>query len=431
VIRQRAQLLTTDAGILFVARTVRSFGYGFLSVVLVLYLAALGLDDVRIGLILGLTLLGDAGISLLLTTRADSLGRRRVLILGSALIVTAGVLLVASSDFWVLVIAGTIGVVSVSGGEVGPFEAVEQASLSQIVADRLRTRVFGWYQLVGSMAAAFGALVAGLAVSATVAAGGSTLDGYRFVLLAYAAIGVALAIIFAFLSPRIEAVRRSEPLAARFGLHRSQRTVVHLSGLFAIDAFGSSLIGQGLQVYWLNVHFGAQPDQLGAIFFVANFLSGLSALMAARLAPRIGLVRTMVATQVPSCILLLLLPFMPTLELAALIVFVRASVARMDIPARQSYIVAVVDPDERSAAAGVTGIVRTLSSVPGPLLATPLLAASGGLSAVPFLLGGGLKLLYNGWLYRDFRGLRPPEERRLEASAAVVPDPEIELPAGS
>jgi MFS family permease len=424
----RAPVLDRDASILFVARTVRSFGYGFLSVVLVLYLAALGLDDVRIGLILGLTLLGDAGISLLLTTRADSLGRRRVLILGSVLIALAGVALVATSDFWVLVVAGTLGVVSVSGGEVGPFEAVEQASLSQIVADTLRTRVFGWYQLVGSIATAFGALVAGLAVSGVTASGGTTLDGYRVVLLGYAGIGVVLVAIFALLSPAIEAVRRSEPIAARFGLHRSQRTVMHLSALFAIDAFGSSLIGQGLQVYWLNVQFGAQPDQLGAIFFVANILSGFSALVAARLAPRIGLVRTMVATQVPSCILLLSLPFMPTLEAAALVVFIRASVARMDIPARQSYIVAVVEPDERSAAAGVTGIVRTLSSVPGPLLATPLLAASGGLAAIPFLLGGGLKLLYNGWLYRDFRGLRPPEER-LETGG--VPDPEVELPAGS
>ena len=197
-------ILGRDGRLMFAARIARMFGYGFLSVVLVLYLAALGLDDLHIGLILTLTLIGDVAISLWLTTRADAIGRRRVLRIGSVLMIGAGVAFAATSDFWVLLIAATIGVISISGGEVGPFLAVEQASLSHIVSDRDRTRIFGWYGLAGSFATASGALAAGLLVRGAQSFGASILDGYRFVVLGYALVGVVLAVGFGLVSPAIE-----------------------------------------------------------------------------------------------------------------------------------------------------------------------------------------------------------------------------------
>jgi MFS family permease len=403
-------VLGRDGRLLFATRMARLFGYGAVSVILVLYLVALGFDGVRVGLLLTLTLVGDAAISLWLTTRADAIGRRRVLLAGSALMLGAGVAFALSGDFWVLLIAATIGVISVSGGEVGPFRAVEEASLSHILPDRERTRIFAWYALAGSLAGALGALTAGLLVTALEAAGRTTLDAYRGVVVVYALVGVALAVAFAFLSPAVEVPVAASRSTTRLGLHRSRRTVLRLSGLFGLDSFGGALVSQSLVAYWFTQRFGAQPALLGGIFFVSNILAGLSSLVAARLAARIGLVRTMVFTHLPANVILIIMPLMPTLPLAALALFARFSMNSMDIPARQSYVMAVVDPDERSAAAGVTGIARTISSAPAPLISTPLFAIP-GLASLPFFVGGALKITYDLLLYRLFVKLRPPEER--------------------
>jgi MFS family permease len=323
----------------------------------------------------------------------------------------AAVAFALSNDFWVLVIAGAIGVISVSGGEVGPFQSVEQAALSHILPDRERTRMFGWYSLVGSFAAAFGALTAGLVVQGLQLAGASHLDSYRAVIVGYAIIGVFLLIVFSNLTPAIEVPAASRStVAGRLGLHRSRRTVFRLSGLFGLDSFGAGLVSQSLVAYWFTLRFGAQPAILGAIFFAANVLAGLSALVAARLAARYGLVRTMVFTHLPSNVLLLVLPLMPSLGLAALVLLLHFSMNKMDIPARQSYLLAIVDPNERSATAGVTSMARTASQAAAPSIATPLIGVP-GLSAIPFFVAGALKITYDVLLYRSFAGLRPPEER--------------------
>lgn len=389
----------------------RMFAYGFLSVVLVLYLVALRFDSVHIGLLLTLTLVGDAAISLWLTTHADGVGRRYVLRIGAGLMAAAGVVFAVSSNFWVLLVAATIGVISVSGGEVGPFMAVEQASLSHLLPDNQRTRIFGWYSLAGSIAAAMGSLVAGLLVGGLRALSVSTLNSDRAVILGYAIVGVGLVVGFGLLSPAIElAAAARSTIAGRLGLHRSRGTVLRLSCLFGLNSFGGALVAQSLVAYWFTVRYGAQPALLGVLFFVANLLAGLSSLVAARLAARIGLIRTMVFTHMPGNVLLIALPLMPNLPLAALVLFMRFSLNSMDVPARQSYVVAVVDPDERSAAAGVTGIARTLTAAPAPLLATPLLSVA-ELASLPFFIGGGLKLAYDILLYYLFRAARPPEER--------------------
>ncbi|MBF6606570.1 MAG: MFS transporter [Chloroflexi bacterium] len=408
--RRPLAVLSRDGRLLFATRVCRMFGYGFLSVVLVLYLAALGLDDLRIGLILTLTLVGDAALSLWLTTRADAIGRRRVLGIGAWLMAIAGLVFIVSNEFLVLVLAATIGVISVTGGEVGPFQAVEQASLSHILPDHERTRIFGWYSLAGSFAAATGSLAAGLLVAGLQDLGVSRLDSYRAVVGGYAAVGLALALVFGLLSPAIEVVASGAPtIGARLGLHRSRRTVFRLSGLIGIDAFGGGFVSQSLVAYWFTLRYGAPPELLGAIFFVANVLAGLSALVAARLAARIGLIRTMVFTHLPANVLLIVMPLMPTLPLAALVLLARFSLSQMDVPARQSYVVAVVDPNERSAAVGVTGVMRSVAAAPAPLLATPLIGIA-ELSSLPFFIGGGLKIAYDLLLFRLFRATRPPEE---------------------
>ena len=398
-----------DGRLLFTTRAVRMFGYGLVSVVLVLYLAALGLSGAAIGLLLTLTLLGDAAISVWLTTHADRVGRRRVLVIGSLLMVVAGLGFVATSWLPLLAIAATVGVISPSGNEVGPFLAVEQASLSQTVADSLRTRMFGWFNLTGSFATACGALAGGGLAATLTAAGIGTTNSYRVVIAAYALLGFVLAALFLRVSPAVEVPQPSTAsLAGRFGLHRSRGIVARLSALFALDAFGGGLVVQSLIAYWFHARFGADPALIGAIMFCANLLAGISALAAARIADAIGLIETMVFTHLPSNVLLIAVPLMPSLPLAVVVLFARFSISQMDVPTRQSYTMAVVAPDERSAAAGVTGIARSLGASLSPLIAAPLFA-SATLAAVPFVLAGGLKIAYDLLLFRSFRGVRPPK----------------------
>lgn len=402
--------LGRDGRILFAARATRMFGYGLVSVVLVLYLAAIGLRDAQIGLLLGVTLAGDAAISLWLTTHADRIGRRRVLLAGAALVVLAGIAFAATDAFPVLVIAAIIGVISPSGNEVGPFLAVEQASLSQLTPDRERTRVLAWWNLTGSCSTAAGALAGGALAGLLIADRWEPAAAYRAVVVGYALVGIAMALLFTRLTPAVEAPRVVDrSVARRLGLHRSQRTVARLSALFALDAFGGGFVVQSLIAYWFAIRFGVGPGLIGGVLFVANILAGLSALAASRIAARIGLVNTMVFTHLPSNVLLILVPLMPTLELAIVVLLVRFSISQMDVPTRQSYTMAVVDPDERAAAAGVTGIARTVGAAMAPVISAPLMGVA-GLAGLPFAIAGSLKIAYDLLLYRAFRTLRPPEE---------------------
>ncbi len=403
-----------DVRLLFAARTVRLFAYGLLSVVLVLYLTELGLSQARVGALLTLTLLGDTAISLAITTRADRAGRRRMLLLGAALMVLAGAVFAVAESFWLLLGAATVGVLSPSGNEVGPFLAVEQAALAQQVAAEHRTRVFAWYQLAGAGATALGALCGGALAEGLQRAGATPVQGYRAVIAGYALLGAVLAGIFAGLGPASEApAAQPGPAVPRpaLGLSRSRRVVLRLSSLFAVDAFAGGFVVQSLVAWWFHRRFGAGEALLGSIFFGANLLAAISALSAAAIARRIGLVNTMVLTHLPSNVLLLLVPLMPTLPLAAGVLLCRFAISQMDVPTRQSYTMAVVEPGERSAAAGVTGIARTVGASLAPLAAVPLYA-SAAFSGTPFLVAGGLKILYDLVLWRAFRGLRPPEESR-------------------
>ena len=388
------------------------FAYGSVAVILVLYLARLGLDGAAIGLILSLTLLGDTIVSLWLTTHADRLGRRRILIVGAVLMAAAGIVFAATDAFVLLVVAATVGVISPSGNEVGPFLAVEQASLSHTVEDRRRTSVFAWYNLAGSIAAACGALAAGLIVGGLQAVGVGDVPSYRAVVLVYAAIGVGLAVLFSQVSPAVEVSAPTDTsVARRLGLHRSRNVVFGLAALFSIDAFAGGLVMQSILAFWFHETYGVPDVLLGAIFFAANLLAAASALAAARIAARIGLVNTMVFTHLPSNVLLILVPLMPNLPLAIAVLLARFSISQMDVPTRQSYTMAVVDPDERSAAAGVTGIARSTGAALSANLAGPLIAVP-SLAALPFFIAGGLKIVYDILLWIAFKARPAPEERR-------------------
>jgi MFS family permease len=405
--------LGRDIGLLFATRVLRMFGYGFLAVVLVLYLAAIGLSGAETGLLLGLTLLGDAGVSLWLTTHADAIGRRRVLIAGAALMLLAGVAFTATTLLPVLLVAATLGVISPSGNEVGPFLAVEQASLSQLVPDKQRTQLFAWYQLAGSFATAAGTLAGGAIAQWAIAGGSQPADAYRLVIIGYSLIGILLGLLFLAVSPRVEVSRdriRDESVSRRLGLHQSRGVVLRLSMLFALDAFAGGFAIQSFIAFWFHQRFGVDPVVLGAVLAGANVLAGFSALAAGRLAARFGLVNTMVFTHLPSNVLLALVPFMPTLGLAVAVLFARFAISQMDVPTRQSYTMAIVAPDERSAAAGVTGIARSLGVAAAPLIAGPLFATA-ALASAPFVISGCLKIAYDLLLYRSFRRLRPPEEQ--------------------
>ncbi len=399
--------MTRDARLLFLARAVRMFGYGALGVILVLYLAAAGFDAGSIGALLTLTLVGDTLISLYLTTHADRFGRRRTLVVGALLLVAAGIVFAWSTVFIVLLVAATIGVLSPSGAEVGPFLPIEQASLTEVTPTSSRTNIYAWYNLTGSIATAAGALVAGIAVGALRAAGWDELSAYRAILAGYAVVGLALIPIVRSISAAVEVPAADTSIARRLGLGKSRGVVFRLAALFSLDAFGGGLIVQSLLAYWFHTRFGLPEPVLGAIFFGANILAAISALAAARIAARIGLINTMVFTHLPSNILLMLVPLMPTVELAILVLLTRFSISQMDVPARQSYTVSIVEPDERSAAAGVTGVARTTGAALSPLIAAPLFA-SAALASWPFFLAGGLKIVYDLLLWRAFRN-RPPD----------------------
>jgi MFS family permease len=339
-----------------------------------------------------------------------------MLLVGAGLMIFAGVVFALTSNFILLLIAATLGVISTSAGEIGPFLAIEQATLSHIVSSEKRTKTFAWYNLVGSFATAFGSFAGGAIAQSLQGFGFKPLQSYQAIVITYAALGVVLLVFFNRLSPAAEVVWNAKPethpsVKKFFGLHRSQKVVFQLSALFVLDSFGGGFVLQSIVAYWFFIHFAVQPAVLGSIFFGSNLLAGFSALAAAALAKRIGLIRTMVFTHIPANIFLILVPLMPNLPLAIFFLLLRACVSSMDVPARQSYTMAVVSPDERSATAGITSVVRQLGSSFSPILGGLLMSNSAWFNSV-FFLAGGVKIIYDLSLFYFFRNVKPPEEKR-------------------
>ena len=396
--------LSRDGWLLFATGGVRSFAYGFLSVVLGLYLDAIGLTTTAIGWIFSAALAGGAVMTIVITAVADSLGRKMLLILSAALMAIAGWVFAVSNDPIFLSVAAIFGTITPSGKEVGPFLSIEQAILPQTTRDQHRTTVFSAYNLIGSLCGALGALAVGLPSLFSV----PQITGYRFLVGGYVICAVVMMVLFGLLSPTIEAQTKTISQARMIGVQRSRSVVAKLAGLFALDAFAGGFIVQSIVAYWFYLRYEVDLNTLGGIFFGTNLLAALSFLAAPAIARRFGLLNTMVFTHLPSNFLLILVPLMPNLELAVVMLLVRNLLSQLDVPTRQSYTMAVVDPDERAASAGILSVARNAGAALAPLFTGAVLARP--YLGLPFLLAGGLKIIYDLWIYSVFRHVRPPEE---------------------
>jgi len=396
--------LTRDGWLLLASKGTRNFGYGFLSVILGLYLDEVGFTPIEVGFILTATLIGSAMLTGIVTARADRLGRRRMLMVSSGLMALSGIIFAVAHTPWLLVVAALTGTISATSGEVGPFETVESAILPQTTSEKRRNQAFGRYSAVGAAMVALGALAAGVPARTSQL---DILTSYRLMFLLYAAIGIATLLVASRLSQKVELAQLPE----RTGfvtLTHSRGPILKLAGLFAIDAFAGGFVVQSLIVYWFSLRFGVGAEYLGPLFFGVNVMKSISYLLAVRIADRIGLLNTMVFSHLPSNVMLMMIPLMPTLASASILLLARHLLSQMDVPTRGSYIVAVVEPEERVAATGVTSLARTTAQAFGPVIAGAALSVAR--FGFPFFVGGGLKIVYDLALYFSFRGHKPPEE---------------------
>ena len=396
-IRRSAGWISRDGQLIFLEKTVRTVPYGFLGVLFGVYLAQLGFSALAIGIVLTLTVLSSALYTFIISFVADRFGRRKTLVFFAMTDIVAGALLLTSTAWWAPVFAGIVGNMTVGAGEVGPFLSLEQAILPRTARPDRRTLAFSVYNLVGYGASSVGALLAGLPTSI----------GYPPLFLGYMISGLIGAVLYSSLSPAVE---REAGTARRLALSpRGRPIVAKLSALFAIDSFGGGFIGQSILSYYFYLRFGLDLSTLGIIFFATQLVTALSFLVSERIARRIGLLRTMVFTHVPSNLLLVGVAFAPTPLSAVLLLLCRQSLSQMDVPVRQSYVMAIVDEADRTAAAGLTSATRTVSSSFSPSLAGYALANLW--LGTPLVAAGLLKLAYDALIYKTFRSVRPPEER--------------------
>jgi MFS family permease len=389
------------------ARGLRAFGDGYVSLLLPIYLIGLGLTPFQVGVIATGTLLGSGVLTLLVGLRANRFGSRVLLLAAAALMCATGLGFAAVTSFWPLLVIAIVGTLNPSSGDVSVFLPLEHAVLARVVNDRERTAVFARYSLVGALSGALGAIFAGAPEIVSAALKFEVQAFYPWMFLLYAALGLVSGLIYRRL-PSATATEAGAPAAP---LRESKRIVYTLAALFSLDAFGGGFIVQSLLALWLLERFQLSTAVAGTIFFWTSVFSALSYLVAARIAHRIGLVNTMVFTHLPSSVLLLLIPFASDLGWVVALLLVRSALSQMDVPTRSSYVMAVVSPAERAAAAGITSVPRSLASAVSPLIAGYLL----GLSTFgwPLIVAGAVKIAYDLMLLATFRAVRPPEEAAL------------------
>jgi len=400
-------MMSPDVRRLLWVRGLRAFGDGYVSLLLPLYLITLGLSPFQVGVIATGTLLGSGILTLLVGLHAYRFRYRTLLLMATALMMATGLGFAAVSDFWPLLVIAVVGTLNPSSGDVSVFLPLEQAVLARVVGDRQRTSVFARYSLVGALVGAVGALFAGFPEFLAGAMNIGVKPALQAMFVLYALLGLVSGLIYRKL-PASLAVETDTPVAP---LRQSKRIVYTLATLFSLDAFGGGFIVQSLLALWLFEKFQLSIVVTGAIFFWTGVLSAFSYLVAVRIANRIGLVNTMVFTHLPANALLLALPFVPDLPWVIVLLLVRSALSQMDVPTRSSYVMAVVSPGERAAAASITSVPRSLASAVSPLIAGYLL----GLSSFgwPLLIAGSLKIAYDLLLLTTFRTVRPPEETTL------------------
>jgi predicted MFS family arabinose efflux permease len=395
---------THDAAVLLETRGVRAFGDGLVSVVLSAYLVALGFSSARIGILVSVTLLGSAALTLIVGLRANAYPRRRLLKLVSLLMLTTGIGFAIFTRFWPLALVGLIGTLNPSSGDVSVFLPTEQALLPATVSDVDRTALFARYALIGSLLAAFGSLCAGVPEWLGERWGWTSVSSLRMAFVLYAFLALIVFLRYSSLSSDVEPTE----LAPSTPLGPSKSVVYRLALLFSLDAFGGGFVITAMLVLWLHNRFGLSVAVSGAVFFWAGVFSAFSALVAVRVAKRIGLVRTMVFTHLPANGFLIMTAFMPTAPLAIACLLARSALSQMDVPARTSYVMAVVSPEERPAAASVTNVPRSLAAALPPFIAGWLLHLT--TFGWPLVIGGSVKAIYDLLLLQQFRDHRPPEE---------------------
>ncbi|HEY2169703.1 MAG TPA: MFS transporter [Candidatus Angelobacter sp.] len=397
--------------IIYIAAWMRSFGIGLLGVVLGVFLYREGFSSTAIGLVIAAGLAGAATGTVFITFKADRLGRRRTLFVLSLLTAAGSLPLIFHFGLPAMIVIAFLGMLNGMGSDRSPAFALEQATIPGLVADEKRTWALAWYSVVLDASGAVGALAAGIPIAAQKWWDVDLGHSYRLLFIGYAGISVLTALLYLLLSPEVEIRKAGAPLGPRVAVSpETKSTVKRLSALFAIDAFGGGFLTDALVSYWFFRRFGIAESQLAVLFFTVHVLNALSHLGAAWLARRIGLIKTMVFTHLPSSVFLIAAAFMPSPRWAVVLFLLRESLVEMDVPTRQSYVAAVVKPEERTFAAGVTNLVRNgawaaASAVAGVFMQQVAFAA-------PLLLGGGLKIVYDGLLWRAFRHLAPPEERK-------------------
>jgi MFS family permease len=398
-----------DIRLLYAARGLRGFGDGFAVIVLPAYLSAIGYGSIDIGIVAAASLLGSAALTLAVGFLAPRHDLRKLLLLAAGLMVATGLAFPAFADIVFIAVVAFIGTVNPSTGDIGVFIPLEHAMLARGVSDRDRTAAFARYGLIGALAAAAGALAA--AVPDLLApAGVGRIAAFRLMFYAYAALGLIGALLYRRL-PRhaLGETRDSAPLGP------SRAVVYRLAALFSLDAFAGGFIVQSLLALWLFQRFDLSLSAAASFFFWSSVLSAFSYPVAARLARRVGLVNTMVFTHIPSSICLILAAFAPSLAVVVVLLLIRSALSQMDVPTRTSYVMAVVTPAERTAAASVTAVPRSLAASLSPALTGVLLATS--FSGLPLVICGGLKIVYDLALLLSFRHIKPPEERTAEEAS--------------
>jgi MFS family permease len=388
----------------YVARALRDFGDGFIAILLPVYLTALGLGPFEIGAVATVALFGSAAMTLVIGFLGPRTDLRWLLLAASALMAATGLAFASADTLAVIVAVAFFGTINPSSGNVSVFVPLEHTLLSHSASDKDRTRMFARYSLIGALAAAVGSL-ASASPEVLTGLGMSRLGAVKAMFVVYAMLGVTAAIFYARV-PADRTPAKDKPNAA---LGPSRAIVYKLAALFCIDSFAGGLAVQSLLALWLFKTFGMSRTAAGLFFFWSGVLSAFSFPVAAWLSRRIGLINTMVYTHIPSSVCLILAAIAPSLEVALALLLVRSALSQMDVPTRSSYVMAVVTPPERPAAAGVTAVPRSLAAALGPAMAGALLAT--GFDALPLILCGILKIVYDIALLWTFRHIKPPEEQ--------------------
>jgi len=394
-------------GRVFLAKGLRAFGDGFVSLLLPVYLVQLGFGPLAVGAIATATLLGSGVAALGVGYAAHRYSYRALLLAAALLMAGTGAGFAALTDFWPLMLVAVVGTLNPSSGDVSVFLPLEHALMSRVVADHDRTATFARYSLAGALMGALGSFAAGIPELVQPAFGLTSLGALQAMFLFYGALGAACALVYRGMHTQVHDTAPGKPMAP---LGPSRKVVYLLATLFSIDSFGGGLVVQSMVGLWMYGKFAITPAEAGTIFFATGLLSAVSFLVAVPIAKRFGLVNTMVFTHIPANVCLVAIPFVDDLGLVVGLLLVRSALSQMDVPTRSSYVMAIVEPHERPAAASVTSVPRSLASAASPLVAGWLLTVSP--FGWPLAAAGFVKIAYDLMLLATFRNVKPPEERR-------------------